>query len=84
MAEIFVPFVQSTLTRNLAFKLVQPFRNTRLGQNGLSYIGPSARDGLDSNDNDSKNISNLNTFKHNLKRKFFNINRIKENDIYNY
>ena len=41
MSELFFPFDQGTQTRNSAFKLIQPFRKTKMGQMGLSYIGPS-------------------------------------------
>ena len=72
MAEIFSPIDMDTPTRNSTFKLVQPYRRTRLGQNGLSYIGPSVWNSLDY---ECKNISDLNTFKHTLKSNFFLCNQ---------
>ena len=81
MSELFFPFGQSTQTRGSIYKLIQPFRKTKLGQRGLSYIGPSLWNALD---NHCKSKPNLNAFKHALKDTFFNLIRKKENDIYNY
>ena len=52
----FVPEGNISL-RNNFLKLKQPFRNTNTGQKALSF---------------SKKTDNLNTFKHNLKKHFFN------------
>ena len=81
MSELFYLFGQSTQTRGSIYKLIQPFRKTKLGQRGLSYIGPSLWNALDDH---CKNKPNLNAFKHALKDTFFNLIRKKENDIYNY
>ena len=81
MSELFFPFDQGTQTRNSAFRLMQPFRKTKMGQMGLSYIGPSIWNRLG---NDNKIMSSLTSFKHALKRKFFEVARNRENDIYNY
>ena len=52
-------------TRNSHNRLTQPFRKTNLGQNSISYIGPSVWNALPDNLKQSKT---LNAFKHNLKR----------------
>ena len=79
MSELFSPSDQSTQTRNSTLKLVQPYKKTKWGQRGLSYIGPSVWNALT---NDCKVISNLNTFKHALKKYFLVMVRNRESDIY--
>ena len=81
MSELFFPFDQSTHTRNSMLKLAQPCKKTRWGQMGLSYIGPSMWNGLEK---ECKGISKLNDFKHALKKRFFDLIRNKEYDIYKY
>ena len=56
-------------TRNSFLKLRTPFRTTNMGQNCLSYNGPSLWNSLDNN---LKEISNLNSFKHKVKNKILN------------
>ena len=54
-------------TRNNIFKLKNPFCKTNMGQKRISYIGPSIWISLpDSN----KKASNLNAFKHNVKKHY--------------
>ena len=48
-------------------KLKAPFRKNNMGQNGLSYIGPSLWNNLLGY---LKKTTVLNTFKHNLKKKY--------------
>ena len=48
-------------------KLKVPFRKTNMGQNDLSYIGPSLWNNLPGS---LKKTTDLNTFKHNLKNKY--------------
>ena len=81
MLELFSPSGQSNHTRNSTFKLEQPYRKTKLGQKGLSYIGPSLWNSLDS---DSKKKTSLNAFKHSVKDNVFDLTRKKERDIYSY
>ena len=70
MSDIFIPAVNSRVsTRNSFLKLSQPFRKTTQGQNSLSYIGPSVWNKLPEN---IKSCNNVNTFKHNIKRHYFN------------
>ena len=55
--------------RNNFLKLKRPFRNTSTGHKALSFIGPSFRNQIPQT---LKKTDNLNTFKHNLKKHFFN------------
>ena len=55
--------------RNDFLKLKRPFRNTNTGQKTLSFIGPSFWNQIPET---LKKTDNLNTFKHNLKKHFFN------------
>ena len=55
--------------RNNFLKLKQSFRNTNTGQKALSFIGPSFWNQIPET---LKKTENLNTFKHNLKKHFFN------------
>ena len=81
MSELFSPFGQGTQTRNSTFKLVQPYRKTKQGQRGLSYIGPSVWNSLDS---ESKSKPSLNAFKHSVKERFLDLLRRRESNIYKY
>ena len=81
MAEMFIPFDQNIITRNSDLKLVQPYRKTKVGQQGLSYIGPSLWNNLPSV---FKRNNNLNSFKHDLKNKFFDELKSNDSDIYKY
>ena len=77
MSEIFYPARNRGMsTRNSLQKLTQPFRKTNQGQNSLSYIGPSVWNKLPEK---IKKSSNLNTFKHEVKRYYLNELRKKEN-----
>ena len=81
MKEMFSIFIQVNNTRNATLKLCQPHRKTNKGQKGLSYLGPSLWNKLDT---EHKLIANLNTFKHSLKDKLFNQLVKNEEDIYRY
>ena len=54
--------------RNNFLKLKRPFRNINTGQKALSFIGHSFWNQIP----ETKKTDNLNTFKHNLKKHFFN------------
>ena len=71
MSDIFSPVTTNSRvsTRRSYLKLSQPFRKTTQGQNSLSYIGPSVWNKLPEI---IKNCNNTNTFKHNVKRYYFN------------
>ena len=55
--------------RNNFSKFTQPFWNTNTSQKALSFIGPSCRNQIPET---LKETNNLNSFKHNLKKRFFN------------
>ena len=55
--------------RNNFLKRKRPFRNTNTSHKALSFIGPSFRNQIPQT---LKKTDNLNTFKHNLKKHFFN------------
>ena len=40
MLEMFLPVSQSRVTLKSKKELIQPFRKSNAGQNGLSYLGP--------------------------------------------
>ena len=52
-------------TRNRYLKLICPFRKTNMGQNALSFIGPSI---WNKTPEVLKKTNSINTFKHNLKK----------------
>ena len=64
----FVPEGNISL-RNNFLKLKRPFRNINTCQKALSFIGPSCWNQIPET---LKKVDNLNTFKHNLKKHFFN------------
>ena len=57
----------SSSLRNNYQKLQQPFRKTTTGQNALSFIGPAWWNKVTE---EIKRITNLNVFKHNLKKHY--------------
>ena len=69
MSEMFLPVGQSRITRRSKNKLNQPFQKTNIGQNCLSYLGPKIWNNLPSS---LKSATNINSFKHKIKDKFFN------------
>ena len=80
MAEIFNLISRNSIgTRNSSFKLNQPSRKTKQGQNCLSYIGPSIWNKLPDSVKESKS---LNIFKHKVKSHFLNEREKNENNIY--
>ena len=64
----FTPEGNISLTNNF-LKLQRPFRNTNIGQEALSFIGPSFWNQILET---LKKTDNLNNFKHDLKKHFFN------------
>ena len=72
MSDLFSRFEHGTQTRNST--LAQPYKKTKLGQRGLSDIGPSVLNSLGS----------LNAFKHAVKERFLDLLRRRESNIYNY
>ena len=68
-------------TQIFTLKLCQPYRKTLKGQKGLSYLGLSLWNKIDT---ECKLIANLNTFKHSFKKSFFDQLMENEEDIYMY
>ena len=81
MKEMFSAYKQENNTRKATLKLCKPHKKTNKGQKGLSFLGPSLWNKMDS---ECKLITNINTFKHSLKNKFFNQLVKTEEDIYEY
>ena len=82
MAEIYKPASRPNVgTRNSYLKLTQPSRRTKLGQNCLSFIGPSIWNRLPTQIKDSNSVNN---FKHKIKDYLLKENENKEKNIYNY
>ena len=81
MNEMFSTYTQDNDNQISTLKLCQPYRKTVKGQKGLSYLGPSIWNKVDT---ECKLIANLNTFKHSLKKTFFDKLVKNEEDIYIY
>ena len=76
MNEIYKTTNQSnTVTRNYSLKLFQPLRTKALSYKFLSYLGPFIWNGLP---DDVKLSSNVNTFKHKVKKGFVALLREKK------
>ena len=71
----------NTVTRNSSLKIFQPLRTKASSQKCLSYLGPFVWNGLP---DDVKLSSNVNTFKHKVKKGFLTLLREKDQDIYVY
>ena len=66
--EVFMKAPESSSSlRNSYQKLQQPFRKTNTGRNALSFIGPALWNKIPE---EIKRITNLNVFKHNLKKHY--------------
>ena len=66
--EVFMKAPESSSSlRNSYQKLQQPFRKTNTGQNALSFIAPALRNKVPE---EVKRTTNLNAFKHNLKKHY--------------
>ena len=68
-----------TVTRNSSLKPFQPLRTKALGQKYLSYLGTLIWNGLP---DDVELSNNLNTLKYKVKKTFFTLLRVKDQDIY--
>ena len=75
------PCISQASTRNSTMKLIQPLRRTNNGQHCISFLGPSGWNNLP---NEVKRCTNLNTFKHKVKKYFRYKIRQKDNDVYLY
>ena len=70
--------ISQASTRTSTMKLTQPPRRASYGQNCISFPTPTVRNNLT---NELKRCTNLNTFKHKIKKYFFYKIKQKDNDI---
>ena len=77
-AEIFHPSASVHNTRRATQKLDLRFRKSCIGQKTLSYIGPKTWNNLPAQIKLSKNV---NTFKHDIKKSFFDDLQKQNDDI---
>ena len=80
-AEIFHPSSSVHNTRRATQKLDLPFRKSCIGQKTLSYIGPKTWNNLPAQIKLSKSV---NTFKHDIKKSFFDDLQKQNDDIFFY
>ena len=80
-AEIFHPSSSVHNTRRATQKLDIPFRKSCIGQKTLSYIGPKIWNNLPAQIKLSKSV---NTFKHDIKKSFFDDLQKQNDDIFFY
>jgi len=67
--ELFFPLENRIVSTRYSYqKLKLPRRKTNIGLKALSFVGPSIWNNLN---NSLKSVTNLNTFKHNIKEHFF-------------
>ena len=80
-AEIFHPSSTVHNTRRATQKLDLPFRKSCIGQKTLSYIGPKTWNNLPAQIKLSKSV---NTFKHDIRKSFFDDLQKQNDDIFFY
>jgi len=80
-SEIYHPTEQMQKSRSSKHSLHLPYRTSNQGQRGLSFMGPKIWNKLPS---DIKTAGSVNTFKHGIKKTFFDDLKRKEDDIYIY
>ena len=80
MAEVYDPApLNSVNTRSSILKLNKPSRRTVQGQKSISFIGPSVWNALPDN---IKQTTNVNSFKHNVKKHYLEKFKKRNDDIY--
>ena len=67
-SELYQPFNHGHNTRRSNCRLQLPYRNTSYGHKALSFLGPKLWNNLPAK---IKSSSNINTFKHDIKKLFF-------------
>ena len=80
-AEIFHPSSSVHNTHRATQKLDLPFRKSCIGQKTLSYIGPKIWNNLPAQIKLSKSV---NTFKHDIKKSFFDDLQKQNDDVFFY
>ena len=81
MSEIFHPSHSRYNTRMATVKLNLPFRQSCLGQKTISYLGPNTWNNLAA---ETKLRRSVNTFKHDIKKLFFDKLKKQNDDIFFY
>ena len=81
MSDIFSLMENLQTTRRSVLKLALPFKHTKMGQNGISYIGPKVWNKVPST---CKLADNPNIFKHKIKEEFFKTIQYDNDNIYMY
>ena len=80
-SELYKPFNYGHNTRRSNCRLQLPYRNTSYGHKALSFLGPKLWNYLPAY---IKSSSNINTFRHNIKKPFFKELQKKEDSVYFY
>ena len=80
-SELYQPFNHGHNTRRSNCRLQLPHRNTSYGHKALSFSGPKLWNNLPAN---IKSSSNINTFKHDIKKLFFKELQKKDDSVYFY
>ena len=80
-SELYQPFNHSHNTRRSNCRLQLPYRTTSYGHKTLSFLGPKLCNNLPA---ELKSSSNINKFKHNIKKLFFKELQKKEDSVYFY
>ena len=81
MSEIFHPSHSRYNTRMATLKLELPFRQSCPGQKTISYLGPNIWNNLAA---ETKLRRSVNTFKHDIKKLFFDKLKKQNDDIFFY
>ena len=81
MSEIFHPSHSRYNTRMATLKLNLPFRQSCFGQKTISYLGPNTWNNLAA---ETKLRRSVNTFKHDIKKLFFDKLKKQNDDIFFY
>ena len=81
MSEIFHPSHSRYNTRMATLKLDLPFRQSCPGQKTISYLGPNTWNNLAA---ETKLRKSVNTFKHDIKKLFFDKLKKQNDDIFFY
>ena len=80
-SQLYQPFSLGHITRRSNCRLQLPYRNTSYGHKALSFFGPKLWNNLPAK---IKSSSNINTFKHDIKKLFFKELQKKNNSVYFY
>ena len=79
--KLYQPFNLGHNTRRSNYRLQLPYRNTSYGHKALSFLGPKLWNNLPAK---VKSCSNINTFKHDIKKLFLKELQKKDDSVYFY